>query len=79
MSGKILENAKARGADMLIVACPLCHMNVDSRQIQMKPRPNMPALYFTQLMAVAFGVPQKAALPKNLIDPRPLLKEKGFL
>jgi heterodisulfide reductase subunit B len=79
MSGKILENARARGADMVIVACPLCHMNVDSRQIQMKPRPNMPALYFTQLMAVAFGVPQKAALSKNLIDPRPLLKEKGFL
>jgi heterodisulfide reductase subunit B len=79
MSGKILENARVRGADMIVVACPLCHMNVDARQIQMKPRPNMPALYFTQLMALAFGLTQKAALSKNLIDPRPLLKDKGIL
>jgi len=79
MSGKILENAKIRGADVVVVACPLCHMNLDGRQIQMKPRPDMPVLYFTQLMSLAYGMEDKAALGRNLIDPRPLLKEKGLL
>jgi heterodisulfide reductase subunit B len=37
-------------------------------------------MYFTQLMALALGLPPKAAaLHKNLVDPRPLLQEKGFL
>jgi heterodisulfide reductase subunit B len=40
----------------------------------------MPVLYFTQLMALAFGLPEKqAALDKNLIDPRPLLRSKGLV
>ena len=79
MSGAILENAKIRGADIVAVACPLCHTNLDGRQTQMDPRPEMPALYFTQLMSVAFGMPDKAALGRNLIDPRPVLEEKGLL
>jgi heterodisulfide reductase subunit B len=40
----------------------------------------MPVMYFTQLMALALGLSQReAALKKNLVDPRPLLKEKGIL
>jgi heterodisulfide reductase subunit B len=40
----------------------------------------MPILYFTQLMALALGLPKKAAsLHKNIIDPRPLLREKGII
>jgi heterodisulfide reductase subunit B len=40
----------------------------------------MPVLYFTQLMALALGLGEKeAALHKNLVDPRPLLKSKGIL
>jgi heterodisulfide reductase subunit B len=40
----------------------------------------MPVLYFTQLMALALGLPEKeAALQKNLTDPRPLLRSKGIL
>jgi heterodisulfide reductase subunit B len=79
MSGAILENAKIRGADIVAVACPLCHTNLDGRQTQMDPRPEMPALYFTQLMSLAFGLTNEAALERNLIDPKPILKEKGLL
>ncbi len=40
----------------------------------------LPVLYFTQLMALALGLPEKeAVLKKNLIDPRPLLRERGFI
>ena len=47
---------------------------------EMKLAEPMPILYFTQLMAVALGLPAKAAaLNKNLVDPRPVLQEKGLL
>jgi heterodisulfide reductase subunit B len=78
MSGNILENANARGADVVVVACPMCHINLDGRQTQMDIQ-HIPALYFTQLMALAFGRPDDAALKYNMIDPRPLLKERGLL
>jgi heterodisulfide reductase subunit B len=78
MSQDILENAKIRGADVVAVACPLCHTNLDSRQTQMEAGPILPALFFTQLMALAFGLRDKAAFSRNLIDPLPVLGEKGL-
>jgi heterodisulfide reductase subunit B len=40
---------------------------------------SMPVLYFTQLIALALGLPDKAAFHKNLVDPRPLLEDRGLL
>jgi heterodisulfide reductase subunit B len=79
LTGDILANARARGADVVAVACPLCHLNLDGRQTQMPGTERMPALYFTQLMAVALGMPDKAALRRNMIDPRPVLSAHGLL
>lgn len=80
LSGNLIAHAREAGAEAMVIACPLCHTNLDARQFQMKLDEAMPVLYFTQLMALAFGLPQKAAaLDKNLIDPRPLLRSKGFL
>jgi heterodisulfide reductase subunit B len=77
---KILANAKAVGADALVVACPLCQVNLDSRQSQMHGQFNLPILYFTQLMGVAFGLEPKAlGLEKHFVDPIPLLREKGII
>lgn len=75
LSRRILEDAQAVGADAVVVACPLCHMNLDARQHQMDLEEPIPILYFTQLMALAFGLePKAAALDKNLVDPRPVLQ-----
>ncbi len=81
LSGNIINHAREAGADMIAVACPLCHMNLDSRQFQMEDvEETVPVLYFTQLMAVAMGLPEKSSLlKKNMVDPRPLLREKGIL
>ncbi len=80
LSGDLIAHAREAGADVIAVACPLCHTNLDARQFQMKLEAPMPVLYFTQLMALALGLPEKAtALHKNLVDPRPLLREKGIL
>jgi len=80
MSGNLVDHAREAGADAIAVACPLCHMNLDTRQMQLDNEEAIPVLYFTQLMALALDLPPKAAaLNKNIVDPRPLLKERGIL
>jgi heterodisulfide reductase subunit B len=77
---KILANAKAVGADAIVVACPLCQVNLDSRQTQMAGEFNLPILYFTQLMGLAFDLePKVLGLDKHFIDPFPLLTGKGII
>ena len=80
LSSDLIGHARAAGADLIAVACPLCHANLDARQFQMEIDDPMPVLYFTQLMSLALGLPEHAAaLKKNLVDPRPLLNAKGIL
>lgn len=80
LSSRLITHAREVGADLIAVACPLCHTNLDARQFQMGLEQPMPVLYFTQLAALALGLPEKAAaLNKNLVDPRPLLRSKGIL
>jgi heterodisulfide reductase subunit B len=80
LSGDIIKHARETGADVIAVACPLCHMNLDARQFQMDLKEPMPILYFTQLMAIALDLPPKAsALKRNVVDPFPILQEKQLL
>jgi heterodisulfide reductase subunit B len=61
LSGKILMMAHQRGARVLMVACPLCHSNLDFQQAAiLKERHadfRMPVLYLTQLIGLALGIP----------------------
>ncbi len=80
LTSKILNDARAVGAEAVVVSCPLCHMNLDARQEQLQLDFQMPILYVTQLMGLAFGLPRKSlALDKNLVSPFSLLEEKGLL
>ncbi len=80
LSSTLIKEARLTGAEAIVVACPLCHTNLDARQFQMGLEEELPVMYFTQLMALALGLSQReAALKKNLVDPRPLLKEKGII
>jgi heterodisulfide reductase subunit B2 len=80
LSSDLIYHAREAGAEAIVVACPLCHTNLDARQFQMKLDEPMPVLYFTQMMALALGLaPKAAALHKNLVDPRPLLRNKGMI
>ncbi len=72
-SGRILELATRMEADCICVCCPLCQMNLDLRQKQagnrMETQFNMPVLYFTQLMGIAFGIDEKQLGFDKLIVP----------
>ena len=63
LSGKVLEDARNAGADCLAVACPMCQMALDGYQPRIEKslgqRLDMPILYFTQLMGLAFGVDEQ--------------------
>ena len=83
MSRKVLRNAKEVGAEAIVVACPLCHVNLDSRQKQIEEEFNeeygLPIVYFTQLMGLAFGLSaHELALDKHFISPMALLKRKNL-
>ncbi len=78
LSAKILRDAEAVGADLVAVACPLCHTNLDSRQRQMGLEFQMPILYITQLVGLSMGV-KRLGLEKHLVDPRGVLQDRGLL
>jgi heterodisulfide reductase subunit B2 len=69
----IIQDAKSVGADAIAVACPMCHANLDTRQDDMEKEygihPQMPILYFTQLMGYSFGIsPAELLINKHLTD-----------
>jgi heterodisulfide reductase subunit B len=83
LSHRILEQAIEARADAITLACPLCEYNLGGRQGEVKKMfrgfGSIPVVYFTQLMALAFGLPAKAiGLDENKPDPRPILREKGL-
>jgi len=77
LSGEILQSARDAGADVIATACPLCQFNLDYPQ---RPREadgigrEIPVVYFTQLMAVALGLPEETwGFEDQYVDARPLL------
>ena len=85
---KLAVAAHEAGAEALVTACPMCMANVDGRQLYRGgpplPRPAkpgyepLPVFYFTELMALAYGLSLKKVLGKHLVDPRPLLGRLGL-
>ena len=74
----ILEEAKAVGANAIAVACPLCHVNLDTRQVEVEQeygvQYGLPVFYFTQLMGLAMGVAgDKLGLKKHFVSTDGLL------
>ena len=67
--GRTIEEARALGADAIVVACPLCHANLDTRQNMLgSDEPPIPILYITELMGLAFGLPYKElGLQKHIV------------
>lgn len=86
---KLARAAHEAGADALVTACPMCMANVDGRQlyrsgppIPRPPKPDyepLPIFYFTELMALAYGLPMKKVLGKHLVSPKPLLGRLGIV
>lgn len=72
LSGKILEDAADRGADSIIVACPMCQSNLDLRRPEIKKQIkkdiDIPVLFITQALGLSMGIPaKKLGLDKHFV------------
>jgi heterodisulfide reductase subunit B2 len=70
----ILKDAIAKEADCIAVACPMCHVNLDTKQDkirdQYKVSESIPIYYITQLMGLAFGIKEQyLGIKQNFVPP----------
>jgi heterodisulfide reductase subunit B len=82
--GRLYERALAAGAECFVVACQMCQANLDLSQARISKKLSknyyLPVFYFTELIGLALGHPEAQDwLGRHLVDPRPLLQEKGLL
>ena len=63
LSGKIVQDAEDRGAEAIIVACPMCQSNLDMRRNHidsyLSRKTKIPVLYITQAIGWAAGLTQE--------------------
>jgi heterodisulfide reductase subunit B2 len=61
LAHKILSNAAAHGANCMVVACPMCHVNLDMKQAAAERRYgtklDMVVYYLSDLVGLALGLP----------------------
>ncbi len=73
----LAQHAREAGAEAIVTACPLCQMNLEMRQAN---QPRVPIFYFTELMGLAFGLPEsKNWWGKHLISTTPVLNVAGLV
>jgi heterodisulfide reductase subunit B len=74
---ELADMAVRAGADAIVTACPLCFVNLDTRQRRSAP---LPIFYFTELMAIFMDLAgAKAMVRRHQVSPVPLLREKGIM
>ncbi|MDP4116834.1 MAG: CoB--CoM heterodisulfide reductase iron-sulfur subunit B family protein [Bacteroidota bacterium] len=78
LSKQIMDNAILHKADIIAVACPMCHSNLDMRQLNIKKdypgHKEIPVVYISELVGLALGIdPAKLGLNSHFIDPMKVL------
>jgi len=69
---RILSNATAHGANCLVVACPMCHVNLDMKQAAVNQRyevtHDMVVYYLSDLVGLALGLDERAlGIPQHFV------------
>jgi heterodisulfide reductase subunit B len=72
LSALILDDAVARGAEAIIVACPMCHLNLDMRRPNIEKHSGkkygIPVIYITQALGLALGLtPKQLGLQRHKV------------
>jgi len=74
LTGKILHNAKKHGANCMVVACPMCHLNLDMKQSAIEKKLGeklqLPVYYLSDLVGIALGLSeQELRIDKHFVKP----------
>ena len=83
MAGMHIQEALETGADCIVTPCPLCHLNLDSRQPEVEKvigrKLDLPVLHLPQLIALAVGVsPKVLGLDRHIVSTKPVLEKLGL-
>ncbi len=81
---EILSSALRRGAEALVLTCPLCNFNLGQRQQEVLQKYSdfrgIPIFYFSQLLALSLQLdPKVCHFELNYGDPLPILKPKRLI
>ena len=73
LSHKILVDAARHGANALVVACPMCHVNLDMKQSAIEERYGtklgMPIYYLSDIVGLALGLtPEQLAVNRHFVE-----------
>jgi len=74
LSHRILTNAASHGANCLVVACPMCHVNLDMKQADVERRfgrrHGMVVYYLSDLIGLALGLDERAlGIDRHYVTP----------
>ncbi|MEA5618901.1 CoB--CoM heterodisulfide reductase iron-sulfur subunit B family protein [Cronbergia sp. UHCC 0137] len=83
MAGMHIQEALANGADCIVTPCPLCHLNLDSRQPEVEKvieqKLGLPILHLPQLIGLALGIsPKELGLERHIVSTKPVLEKLGI-
>ena len=63
LSGNLMKDAIDRGAEVMVVACPMCHSNLDMRRPEIEnylgEKINLNTIFITQAIGMAIGIDEK--------------------
>ena len=79
LANKILKNAAGSGANCIVVACPMCHVNLDMKQSaverQYDTEHGLPIYYLSDVVGLALGLNKKElAIDKHFVCARAQVK-----
>jgi heterodisulfide reductase subunit B2 len=77
LASTILNGAREAGAEVVVTSCPMCHSNLDMRQLSIpaerRSGPPLPVLYLSELLCLAAGrEPKTIGLDRHFVDAMPL-------
>ncbi len=80
LTGNVLYDIKKHGADAVVVACPLCHSNLDVRQREIErkygEKLGLPVLFITELLGLSFGIdPKDLAIEGHMVPADRVLRK----
>lgn len=71
---RIMGGAVQSGADCIVTACAMCHLNLE---IRCAPTHRIPVFHFSEILSLALeGKASKEWFNRHLIDPEPVLRQR---
>lgn len=74
---RIMQGAIKSGAECIVTACAMCHLNLE---IRCRPENRLPVFHFSELLSLALEKnASKNWFKRHLIDPEPLMEKRQLI